>query len=140
MERFSQQTTSELVGNYARSIFAEEIYNSSPVMETMKCDGCSRSFDLVDLTAVNDGTESPLFLCCLCDAEFHREPECSCRFYGDQADASGCEEHGEYVAVPAVLTEADLIPAEAAAFLAVVERKPVVVERMQMSLFPQEVA
>jgi hypothetical protein len=39
--------------------------------------------------------------------------------------------------MPVVVSEAGLSDDEAAAFVAIVERKPVVVERMQMELFPE---
>jgi hypothetical protein len=105
----------------------------------MKCDGCSKSFDLPDLHAVTvPDAELPLFLCCLCEAEERRNlAECTCEFSGDMADASSCELHGQFAST---LVSAGVTREEGEAFLTWIDRKPAKVERMQGELFPGEVA
>jgi hypothetical protein len=137
MERFNQQTAADLAGNYARNRFAREIFESSPSIETMKCDGCGKPFDLENIHATDVGTDRPAFFCTLCQAEALREPVCECRFSGDQADASQCEIHGS---MQSTLVASGVTREEGEAFLTWIDRKPVKVERMQGELFPSEVA
>jgi hypothetical protein len=46
MDRFQQQTASDLAGNYARSRFAEEIFNSPTYSGAVNyCENCGQSCD-----------------------------------------------------------------------------------------------
>ena len=135
MERFSQQTAAALAGNYARNLFAREIFESRPSVETMKCDGCGKPFDLENIHATDVGTDRPAFFCTLCQAQALYEPECCC--YEDVHQA--CEIHGDVPFVP-LLVSAGVTREEGEAFLTWIDRKPVKVERMQGELFPSEVA
>jgi hypothetical protein len=142
MDRFQQQTASDLAANYARNRFAEEIYNSQPVFETSKCQSCSESFLVHELELVVDGTdeagrETALFCCPACKIRFEQsEPECECVCVGDQADASGCQLHGPNRWAP-VMVAAGVSSIEADAFLAWIDRKPSKIDRIQGELFPE---
>jgi hypothetical protein len=63
--------------------------------------------------------------------EMNLDDETHCRDANDYDEANWS---------PVVLIEAGLMTDEASAFVRMLERKPVVVKRMQMNLFPTEVA
>lgn len=138
MDRFSLENPSDLARNYSRNRFRHEIFESTPEVETMKCDGCCYRYAVPELHMIDDGTDSPLFLCADCKRQLEHEAECTCRQVDvDLVDARGCEVHGDRLEMPAILVEAGVTRAEGEAFLTWIERKPAKYEPMQGVLFPE---
>jgi len=70
----------------------EDGYPDTQEVETLKCE-CGQEFPLHELQLVDDGTDTPLFLCPLCVVEFYaqeEEPVCACEVKG----STWCWSHG----------------------------------------------
>lgn len=111
MDRFSQQTPA---GNYARNRFAQEIAESAYHPDGYTCQNCGE--------VVSRVTPVPEFDYLACD---------------DCMEEAMAVLSREAVAIAEMLGETTVTREEGEAFLTWIDRKPVVVERMQMSLFPE---
>jgi hypothetical protein len=91
MNRFNEETPS--LTNHMLRIWEgpDAKYIEEP---TIECDGCGRHFPTMEMKLIPDGPGRPLFCCGACAALEADEPECTCRMTGDQADARGCDLHG----------------------------------------------
>lgn len=119
MDRFSEQTAADLAHNYARHIFAEELYNSTPVPNDgdLRCDNCGLVVERV--------TPVPEFNYLGCD---------DCMEEALRAIALETSKIAE------IMGETTITREEGEAFLTWIDRKPATMERLQGELFPEEVA
>ena len=90
MERFTEETASDLAENYARYMAAHVWGDDpNPMPEPLRCGSCGA--ECPELERCTWDTDLMVGTCCAIDPEM--EPECECRMDGDAADASRCELH-----------------------------------------------
>lgn len=88
MNRFEQETPSSA---NAMSLCWDGPDGPALDVEEINCDGCNRNFPLIEMSAVDDGTQRPLFLCPTCKAEENNDrSECICMQLTQEDDPHSC--------------------------------------------------